>query len=774
MIFWNDNTVILLLVNNKYTIEDSVKFQPFFIHNKEGVNHQDISLVISSKDSTLDFFIVCDSEEGFEIKEKDGRIFQNKFYRLHLQKYFTSHDSSFNTEFLTILNCEPKHTFVKFSDAERLRSYEMKPFGTVIPISEIKCYKYNYHKDNVTFHDAIRLATWIKRQYNIPVVVEPNSTFVLSAQSLSFLNNKRLDLISEEVGSQQAKVLYSKTLMKSLNRNLVELKSSHEVAFTNNYISDGDEKYYIKKGVEFFFEELLNKNTIAFNYSNFLRSSKPITELDVKEPIDHKEHQFINIKTGIRLPKKVTEISKIKHPENYFETFTNTDIYDITEDKLRFSQKAFHYQQTNLEETVRLISKFKDCLNGNSSIFDIEKINDLQWRYSFVKRARKLMFHLGELHYTSSKGLYHSGVLQTPDNLKLQILVSKRAVEVNGTQMILEKINEAIVFLYKKEVNQLSERDILIYDYNNFKLTSFSGSLNSETSVLTYLIDPRKTSHRLSQIQKEKTSFINHQIIDILKQSSSAFSLVGEIGEYVFANAILKMGLRKGAIPWKLDSIDKNDSSHIFFGIDLGHNHQTRTSKMTLTAINNQGCFIDCAKINDIEINELIPNDILQKAFQQLFRKIQKRNLVIQKITIHRDGRYFESISDFTNAVKAASQNAKNLVINLVEVIKNEVPLIGFKCGEKYLDSFEGLYFLAGETSYLVTNDQCLNSKTAPKPLKIRKVAGEKAIDQLTEEVYWLTKPYSINLFNPSKLPLTTLLANNLSYSRDLNHFITA
>jgi len=112
--------------------------------------------------------------------------------------------------------------------------------------------------------------------------------------------------------------------------------------------------------------------------------------------------------------------------------------------------------------------------------------------------------------------------------------------------------------------------------------------------------------------------------------------------------------------------------------------------------------------------------------------------------------------------------------VHLVEVIKNEIPLIGFKCSENYLDSFEGLYFLAGDTAYLVTNDQSLNTKTAPKPLKIRKVAGDKTIEELTEEIYWLTKPYSINLFMPSKLPLSTLLANNLSYSKLLNHFITA
>ena len=405
---------------------------------------------------------------------------------------------------------------------------------------------------------------------------------------------------------------------------------------------------------------------------------------------------------------------------------------------------------------------------------DFERLNELEWKYHFVKRERKLIFYSGELHYTSSKGLYHSGVLQVPENLKLQLLVSKNAFEANGAKRILEKVNEAIFFLYKESIDKLSEEDLLIYDYNGFKPASFSGKLGNDKSVLTYLIDPNKTKHRLSQTQKEKATSINQQIIDILKQSSSAFSLIGEIDMYVFANAILKIGLRNGAIPWKMDSIDKNDSNHIFIGIDLGHNHETRKSNLTLVAINNQGCFIDCVKADGIEINELIPINIINKTFKRLFKKIEKKKIQTNNITIHRDGRFFENIAEFINAVKTASHTAKVLKINLVEIIKNEVPLIGFQCKDKYLDAFEGLYFVAGDTSYLVTNDQSLRTNTAPKPLKIRKKYGDKTIEDITEEIYWLTKPYSINLFMPSKLPLTTLIANNLSYSSDLNHFITA
>ena len=426
----------------------------------------------------------------------------------------------------------------------------------------------------------------------------------------------------------------------------------------------------IKKGIEFFFEET-SRQKQYFNYTNFLRSTKSVDQLALIEPFDRIQHQFVNIQTGLRLPHKITELKNIKSPANFYETFTNTDIYDLVDGKIRFSQTAFHFQQTNLLETVHLISKFKNSLNAHSTILDFGRLNDFKWNYRFVKRTRKFIFHSGELHYTSSKGLYHAGVLQVPQNLKLQLLVSKKSYDVNGSKRILDIVNEAILFLYKDGVSSLSKNDLLIYDYNDFNHLSFSNCLNKEKSVLTYLIDPNKTSHRLSQTQREKTNAINEQIIDILRQSASSFALVGEVNNtYTFANAILKISLRKGAIPWKIDSIDKEDPNHIFFGIDLGHNHQTRKSNLTLTAINNQGCFIDCVKADDIEMNERIPIIIVQKTFKQLFKKVQEKNIKIQNITVHRDGRFFRDKMKFRSLVLRTTNNilipSKDYIFSLV------------------------------------------------------------------------------------------------------------
>lgn len=710
MLLWSENTSILYLKNIPFEISDSLKIQPAFIVNGAGTNHYDVSIVICNKEEALTFFVVCHSEEDIEINQRNGVNYHNKVFKYFFKQYYQTYDKIFISRFIADINLKENiSTFMKLSETPQLLKYELKPFGTIVHTEASRIYIQNF---------------------------------------------------------------FSIHLINHLEKNKIELKSANQIIFSDEFIQDESKEYLIKKGIEFFFESFGDKNYLVLNYTNFLRSAKSIDKLGLKEPIDYTTHKFINILDGKRLKKKFTFLKNIEHPEHFHESFTNTDIYDAKIGKVRFSQKAFYFEQTNLSKTIQLISKFKSYIKTPLKNLDFSSLNNIDWNYRIIKRNKKFVFGEGELHFTSSKGLFHSGVLQAPKDLKLQLLISKKGVESKGKVAILHEINEAIEFLYKGVVSKIEEDDLLIYDYNNFD-SSFSKSLNRKKSVITYIIDPNKSSYNLTIEQKEKLDSINFQIIKTLRKYSDSYVVVGEIDIYVFANAILKISLKKGAVPWKIDSIDPNDSSHIFIGIDLGHDHKTRHTNLTITAVNNHGCFIDSAQVEGIEINEMIPLNIISDLFREIFKKIGNKQQLIKNITVHRDGRFFENIADFEKAIKTAYYGNSELVINLVEVVKSDVPLIGFTSNDTYIDAFEGLYFFVCDTAYLVTNDQSLNTGTAPKPLKIRKISGYKSIEQLTEEVFWLTKPYSINLFLPSKLPLTTLLANNLSYTGSIVHFIT-
>ncbi|MFN4816353.1 MAG: Piwi domain-containing protein, partial [Pseudanabaena sp.] len=261
---------------------------------------------------------------------------------------------------------------------------------------------------------------------------------------------------------------------------------------------------------------------------------------------------------------------------------------------------------------------------------------------------------------------------------------------------------------------------------------------------------------------------INSSIIKFLKRNNLNFTLINQLEKYTIANALLKLGLKKGAIPWKINFIDHEDFNHIFIGVDLGHDHSHRSSNLTIIAINNQGLLLSKYQKLNLPISENIPLIELRQALKKIFNQIPERLKQNLKMTIHRDGNFHE-LSSFQEVMLELGIKE----YNLVEVIKSDVPIIGFReqNHSNYIDGFTGYYLYKDFLTYLVTNDQSLKQGTSPSPLKIKKIIGYKSIHQIVEEIFWLTKAYSINIFESTKLPITTLLANNFAYTRSLIHF---
>ncbi|PAX55238.1 Piwi domain-containing protein, partial [Brunnivagina elsteri] len=316
---------------------------------------------------------------------------------------------------------------------------------------------------------------------------------------------------------------------------------------------------------------------------------------------------------------------------------------------------------------------------------------------------------------------------------------------------------------------------VIIFNYHDFNEELFKTILEQEKEKCSYIV--HLINSKDTQIEE-----VNAKIIEALKAHLQIlkFEIINTFQENTLANCLLKLGLYNKAIPWKIDCIDSHDKSHIFIGIDLGHNHQHGSTNLTLTAIDNHGCLLTKPyQRKNLPLNETIPYSELIKGFQNILNKSLNNDICI---TVHRDGVYQENIDDYHLVMRELGIKK----YNLVEVTKSGVPLIGFysisQGKTNYLDGFSGYYIFIKDTnqspqpndiSYLITNDQSLKTKTAPSPLKIKKVYGDKDITRITEEIYWLTKAYSANLFEPTKLPITTHLANNFSYTKNLIHFTT-
>ncbi|WP_414542401.1 hypothetical protein [Nostoc sp. CCY0012] len=561
----------------------------------------------------------------------------------------------------------------------------------------------------------------------------------------------------------------SEKLRFSLNQHdKFELKNIQAIIFNNKEITDQELRFIVKKGVEYSVE-YINSEKIWINlkYTNFSRTIQPVKQLDLEEPINYKEHKLVNIRTGRSVPKKVKYISDIRDIENVFDTFDSCEAFDKRCDNLRFSQKKFWFEQTNIEDTVDLINNLDAVVDKKLKIIQFSDINQIQYKYKIIHKFRKYIFSNGELHHTPAKGLHHSGVFRMPKDMTLKVLVSVQKLETESLTKIIHNINNRIKFLYKNFVPLITEYDIITFDYNNFNSVFFKDEIQKlQSSYLLHLFDIKDFQSNFIYMQLIDNT--NKSIIDVFKKQKLKFDIVNTFQEIILANSLLKIGVRNRAIPWKINQIDIQDQNHLFVGIDLGHNHKDKFSNLTLTAIDNNGCLIRTYTIKKLANNESISYQELFKYFQYILNLSTNQ---YQGITIHRDGKFQEDVESYHRVMREIGIQK----YNLVEVTKSGNPLIGFYSNIQeqttYLDGFEGYYIFTDEISYLITNDQALNTKTAPNPLKIRKIYGYKKVTEITEEIYWLTKAYSINIFEPTKLPITTLIANNLAYSRNLIHF---
>jgi hypothetical protein len=619
------------------------------------------------------------------------------------------------------------------------------------------CHEGNHHKlflqKYLTIEDISKIKMFV-------IVHGIQSTSTTSLINLTEILNTYDSFLFEPFSTVipiESKNFNLKSEVKNLFSSLgFEFKDQYSVIFTFPQINDDDRQLVVKKGVHFSVENYeINDVWLNLCSINFSRTIKSIKNLKISEPIDHSKHKFVNIKTGVKLPIYVKELKEVRHPENFYETFSSSDAIDKSFGNLRFSQSKYYFEQTNLKRLVEMINDLKSKSQNKPSFIDFSSINKVDLKPKLIHVRKKFVFPDEQLYYTPQKGLYHCGVLVKPSNLKVKLIISVDMIE--RTTNIIENINERIEFLYKQSVAKVYPSDIVTFSYDDFNLQNLSYQTDDESSYLLCL-------------NSTKSDFdnINKSIINLLKKKYSKFDIVNNLDEYTIANSLLKLGLKRRAIPWKINHIDHEDPNHVFIGVDLGHNHSSRLSNLTIVAINNQGLFLNKYKKVDLPISENIPLVEIRRAFKYIFDKLPndlKQNL---KITVHRDGNFHE-LSHFQDVLIELGITE----YNLVEVIKSDVPIIGFRerNHSNYIDGFTGYYLYKDSLAYLITSDKSLKQESSPSPLKIKKAIGYKSINQIVEEIFWLTKSYSVNIFDSTKLPITTLLANNSAYTKSLIHF---
>lgn len=208
------------------------------------------------------------------------------------------------------------------------------------------------------------------------------------------------------------------------------------------------------------------------------------------------------------------------------------------------------------------------------------------------------------------------------------------------------------------------------------------------------------------------------------------------------------------------------DDSGYFIGIDLGHttHGEEKFSNLATVIFDRRGLLIGNSIVKKIPRKENLIESHCTTAFKKLSATLAKNNLPKPtQIVIHRDGKLHSTdIISLTNSILNVWGNIK---VDIVEIIKSGFPVIAMKnetgaainpiSGSSYQDNDH-------KYSILVTNIQAEEQSAVISPIIIKHKFGDTDFNKIVDQVYWFTKVYTNNLYNSTRLPATTLKANNI------------
>ncbi|MDQ1089457.1 hypothetical protein [Siphonobacter sp. SORGH_AS_1065] len=206
--------------------------------------------------------------------------------------------------------------------------------------------------------------------------------------------------------------------------------------------------------------------------------------------------------------------------------------------------------------------------------------------------------------------------------------------------------------------------------------------------------------------------------------------------------------------------------SGYFIGIDLGHttHGEEKFSNLATVIFDHRGLLIGNYIVKQIPRKENLIENHCITAFKKLAGILTKGRLQQPKyIVIHRDGKLHSTdITVLTNAIRNVWGE---ITIDIVEIIKSGFPVIAMK-DEKgiAINPSSGSSYQDNEHQYsiLVTNIQAEEYSAVISPIIIKHKFGNTDFNKIVDQVYWFTKVYTNNLYNSTRLPATTLKANNI------------
>lgn len=220
------------------------------------------------------------------------------------------------------------------------------------------------------------------------------------------------------------------------------------------------------------------------------------------------------------------------------------------------------------------------------------------------------------------------------------------------------------------------------------------------------------------------------------------------------------------------------DDGGIFLGLDLGHTTlgDGRFSNLAGVTFDNHGNRIGEFVVHALPRKENLTAEGVEELLINLKKNMKdKFPRQLTQVVVHRDGKlHVGDLEILQNAVWKFWN--KGIKIDVVEIIKSGYPLMIQRNEDKQLEVPKtGTYYLDEKNKYaiMITNDQVREAGKIANPIIIKHKFGETDFRKIIEQVYWFTRIHTQGIHNPTRLPATTLKANNIVSTSKKKHIAT-
>lgn len=365
---------------------------------------------------------------------------------------------------------------------------------------------------------------------------------------------------------------------------------------------------------------------------------------------------------------------------------------------------------------------------------------------SDVIRGDNLAFGGDFRHSQQDIGLGHAGFYAVPPPFNFVCLAPP---EVGRTETT-EKARDVVSHLRRKARVEVSDLGVLIYQRtpdDAVLVEKLTRSSDRRIAALVLLMGHRDKNEprqlfRALRSRRDDVWFHPAQVENIDQPE-------------VRVNLAVQLGAEMGGVPWQLVEMPGMEDNDVFLAVDLGHRRWKRRSKVASALFNSLGEEVERWIEKDVDLNEQVRADLVKQLVDELLAGYKhKHGQLPRSVVLHRDGRFLEDWQLYQSALADQGITAADFV----EVIKSGTPRIGALIPGSRLpsDPERGTVIFYCDYAWLVTTTQSLRlGGMAPSPILVRKIAGNRSIEELTQQVYWLAQVYDRSAFFGSSVPST-------------------